>query len=154
MIFEPRSLEKHEKIEFLVSLTISFMKIWIFFLNSDFLRNWEPGWRKGGYQSTWTPVQERDGNITFVTIFSCGSVWKREILIKIRSRWTRNWKNGTSPKIMIFFILCLYGCKKWKNDEFLACHSSFLIKNHWKIMIFGFCVFEKRKKCNFRLVFV
>ena len=37
MIFEPRSLEKHEKIEFLVSLTISFMKILIFFLNSDFL---------------------------------------------------------------------------------------------------------------------
>ena len=39
MIFEPRSLEKHEKIEFLVSLTISFMKILIFFLNSDFLPN-------------------------------------------------------------------------------------------------------------------
>lgn len=37
MIFEPRSLENHEKNDFLMSLTISFMKILIFFLNSDFL---------------------------------------------------------------------------------------------------------------------
>ena len=98
-------------------------------------------------------VQERD-IITFVTNFSCWRAWNREILIKNGSRWTQNWKNGTSPKIMIFFIFCLYINEKWKNHDFLACPSSFLIKNHWKIMIFGFCVFEKRKNCNFRLIFV
>ena len=60
-------------------------------------------------------VQERDINITFVTIFSCGSVWKREILMKIGSRWTQNCKNGTSPKIIIFFIFYLYTNEKWKK---------------------------------------
>ncbi len=85
-------------------------------------------------------VQERDINITFVNDFSCWSVWNREIVMKIGSRWTQNWKNGTSPKIMIFFIFCLYRCKKC---DFLACPDLFLIKNHWKIMIFEFLWFRK-----------
>ena len=90
-------------------------------------------------------VQERDSNITFVTNFSCGSVWKREILMKIGSRWTQNCKNGTSQKIMIFFIFCLYRCKKWKNMFFWR-PSSFLIKNHWKNTIFGFLWLRKMQK--------
>ena len=91
-------------------------------------------------------VQERDMNITFVTNFSCGSVWKREILMKIGSRWTRNCKNESSQKIMIFFIFCLYRCKKWKKCDFLGSYSSFLIKNHWKIMICGFLWLQKMQK--------
>ena len=49
-------------------------------------------------------VQERDSNITFVSNFSCGSVWNREFLMKIGSRWTQNYENGILWKFMIFFI--------------------------------------------------
>ena len=92
-------------------------------------------------------VQERDIYITFVTHFSCWRVWKREILMKIGSRWTQKWKNESSPKIMIsFFIFCLYINEKWKNHDFWGCHSSFLMKNHWKIMIFGFLWLRKNAK--------
>ena len=98
-----------------------------------------------GMMDAFSRVQERD-IITFVTNFSCWSVWKRDFLIKNGSRWTQNWKNGTSPKIMIFFIFCLYTNEKWKNHDFLGCHSSFLMKNHWKIMIFGFLWLQKMQK--------
>ena len=38
-------------------------------------------------------VPKRDINITFVTNFSCWRAWNREILMKIGSRWTQNWKS-------------------------------------------------------------
>ena len=58
MIFEPRSIENHEKIEFLVSLTISFMKILIFFLNSDFLPSAEIECPRKGYENNPTCNEE------------------------------------------------------------------------------------------------
>ena len=98
------------------------------------------------HQNKANRVQERDSNITFVTNFSCWSVWKREILMKIGSRWTRNCKNESSQKIMIFFIFFLYINEKWKKLDFLACPSSFLVKKHWKIMIFGILWLQKMQR--------
>lgn len=79
-------------------------------------------------------------------IFPAGGVWNREILIKNGSWWTQNWKNGTSRKWWFFFIFCLYINEKCKKIEFFGCHSSFLIKNHWKIMFFGFLWLRKMQK--------
>ena len=117
-------------------------------------------------------VQERDSNITFVTNFSCLGAWNRDFLMKIGSRWTQNWKNGSSRKIMIFFIFCLYISKKWKKSWFLGlCGFIFhekTLKNHdfWIFVVaqnakivfflhFWFFSYPKNrkkrifKKCNF-----
>ena len=98
--------KKRQKFNFVHPKRSNFVKIYWF---TPFVSFFSKGMRQrpiaiSVWRSWHEKVQERDTNITFVTIFSSLRAWKREILMKIGFWGNQNWKNCTSRKLCFLFF--------------------------------------------------